>query len=205
MKATSANKRGAPVPSGAPRNWQPGDIGPPPPGGSGCDALCRSASAGGFGPGISHTVFNEAAGKVEDSSEFWHNALDAVMLAEGGVEGLFEAGSLIAGRLAARGAEAAATQAPKLLNAVPKSVLNTANHIFGPKSLAEHQLGPLLEAFGGDAVGATYRLQNAAQALANQGAIRGVFQTTVDVAGQAVTVRGAVIDGVVNLRTAFIP
>jgi len=97
------------------------------------------------------------------------------------------------------------TQAPKLLNAVPKSVLNTANHIFGPKSLAEHKLGPLLETFGGDAVGATYRLQNAAQAFANQGAIKGVFQTTVDVAGQTVTVRGAVIDGIVNLRTAFIP
>jgi RHS repeat-associated protein len=102
-------------------------------------------------------------------------------------------------------AASGAAQAPKLLNAVPKSVTNTANHIFGPKSLAEHRLGPVLEAFGGDAVGATYKLQNAAQALANRGAIKGVFQTTVDVAGQTVTVRGAVIDGVVNLRTAFIP
>ncbi|MCG8422123.1 MAG: HINT domain-containing protein, partial [Proteobacteria bacterium] len=96
-------------------------------------------------------------------------------------------------------------QAPKLLNAVPKSVRNTANHIFGPKSLAKHKLGPVLEAYGGDAVGATYGLQNAAQALANSGAIKGVFETTVRVTGQDVTVRGAVVDGVVRLGTAFIP
>ena len=81
----------------------------------------------------------------------------------------------------------------------------TANHIFGPKSLARHRLAPLLKAFGGDAVAATYRLQNAAQALANQGAIKGLFQATVDVAGQTITIRGAVIDGIVNLSTAFIP
>jgi len=102
-------------------------------------------------------------------------------------------------------APAGAEGACKLLKAVPKSVLNTANHIFGPKSLARHRLAPLLKAFGGDAVAATYRLQNAAQALANQGAIKGLFQATVDVAGQTITIRGAVIDGIVNLSTAFIP
>jgi hypothetical protein len=59
--------------------------------------------------------------------------------------------------------------------------------------------------FGGDAVAATYQLQNAAQALATQGAIQGVFRTTVQVAGHNVTVGGRVVDGVVTLGTAFIP
>jgi hypothetical protein len=64
----------------------------------------------------------------------------------------------------------------------------------------------VLGAFNGDATAATYALENAAQALANQGAISGVFKNAVvDVAGFAVTVRGRVIDGAVNLSTAFIP
>ena len=108
-------------------------------------------------------------------------------------------------RVVGQEAKPAAREAPKLLNAVPKSVFNTANHIFGPKSLTKHNLGPVLEAFGGDKVAATYALQNAAQALANRGAIKGVFDTTVQVAGHNVTIRGAVIEGIANLRTAFIP
>jgi hypothetical protein len=48
-------------------------------------------------------------------------------------------------------------------------------------------------------------LEGAAQQLANQGAIKGVFQTTVQVAGQTVTVRGAVVEGVLRLSTAFVP
>jgi hypothetical protein len=67
-------------------------------------------------------------------------------------------------------------------------------------------LGGLLGVFKGDATAAAYALENAAQALANQGAISGVFKNAVvEVAGFSVTVRGRVIDGVVNLSTAFIP
>lgn len=62
--------------------------------------------------------------------------------------------------------------------------------VFGPKSLAKHKLGGVLNAFGGDKVAAFNALEGAAQQLANQGAIKGVFQTTVEVAGQTVTVRG---------------
>jgi RHS repeat-associated protein len=98
-----------------------------------------------------------------------------------------------------------AQAAPKLLSSVPARVVNAANHIFGPKSLGRHNLGGVLNAFKGDATAAFYSLENAAQALANQGAIRGVFQTTVEVAGSQVTVRGAVIDGIAQLSTAFIP
>lgn len=99
----------------------------------------------------------------------------------------------------------AAQAAPKLLSSVPARVVNAANHIFGPKSLGRHNLGGVLNAFKGDATAAFYSLENAAQALANQGAIRGVFQTTVEVAGSQVTVRGAVIEGIAQLSTAFIP
>jgi len=104
--------------------------------------------------------------------------------------------------IATRGA---VTAAPKLLSSIPARVVNAANHIFGPKSLGKHNLGPVLNAFKGDATAAFYQLENAAQTLANQGAIRGVFQTTVEAAGYQVTVRGAVIDGIAQLSTAFIP
>jgi len=96
-------------------------------------------------------------------------------------------------------------QSTRLPNPVSNSIRRTADHIFGPKSLAKHKLEPVLEKFGGDAVKATYRLQNSAQELANQGRISGIFETTVDAAGHDVTIRGAVINGVAHLRTAFIP
>jgi hypothetical protein len=103
---------------------------------------------------------------------------------------------------ATRGIEAAG---PRLISAIPARVTNAANHIFGPQSLARHKLGDVLSAYKGDATAAFYSLENAAQALANRGAIQGVFQTTVEVAGQGVTVRGAVVDGVVRIDTAFVP
>lgn len=87
---------------------------------------------------------------------------------------------------------------------VAPRVANTANHIFGPQSLAKHKLGGVLDAFKGDSVGAFNALERAAQQLANQGSIKGVFQTSVEVAGQTVTVRGAVVEGVVRVGTAFI-
>jgi RHS repeat-associated protein len=84
-------------------------------------------------------------------------------------------------------------------------VANAANHAFGPKSLVRHKLGAVLSAFGGDQVAAFTALEGAAQQQASAGAIAGIFETTVEVAGQTVTVKGAVIDGIVNIGTAFIP
>jgi RHS repeat-associated protein len=84
-------------------------------------------------------------------------------------------------------------------------VQNSANHVFGPKSLAKHGLQRVLKVFGGDKVAAFNALERGAQQAANKGAIKGVFQTTVDVAGQSVTVRGAVVHGVAKVGTAFIP
>lgn len=88
---------------------------------------------------------------------------------------------------------------------VAPRVLNAANHVFGPKSLAKRKLEGVLNAFKGDKVAAFNALERGAQQLANQGTIKGVFQTTVEVAGQKVTVRGAVLEGTAKVSTAFIP
>ncbi|MEZ4446815.1 MAG: RHS repeat-associated core domain-containing protein [Polyangiaceae bacterium] len=88
---------------------------------------------------------------------------------------------------------------------VAPRIANAANHIFGPKALGRHNLDTVLGSFNGDAVAAFNALEGAAQQLANKGTIKGVFETTVEVAGQTVTVRGAVIDGVAKVATAFIP
>jgi len=47
-------------------------------------------------------------------------------------------------------------------------------------------------------------LEKATQKLANQGRIDGGFESVVKVRGVDVTVRGKVIDGAVNIGTAFI-
>ena len=113
-----------------------------------------------------------------------------------GAEVAAETGQAAAGvvqNLAARAAE------------VAPRILNGANHVFGPKSLLKHGLESVLKAFGGDKIAAFRAIEGGAQQLANEGAIKGVFQTTVEVAGQNVTVRGAVVDGAARVSTAFVP
>lgn len=88
---------------------------------------------------------------------------------------------------------------------VDKRLVNAANHVFGPKSLARHKLESVLISFGGDPIAAFKALEQATQELADRGMISGLFETTVEVAGQTVTVRGAVVDGIVRVSTAFIP
>jgi RHS repeat-associated protein len=110
-----------------------------------------------------------------------------------------------AGAPAAGGARAAGGEASKGAGAVSQKVANQANHIFGANNLAKHKLGGVLESFGGDSIAAFRAIETGAQNLANSGAIKGIFETTVKVGEQAVTVRGRVIDGVVNVSTAFIP
>ncbi|WP_141735931.1 pre-toxin TG domain-containing protein [Oligoflexus tunisiensis] len=85
-------------------------------------------------------------------------------------------------------------------------VANGATHVFGPKSLAKHKMEGFLEKFGGDSIGAFKSLENAAQRLADDGKIQGLFRdVVVNVKETDVTVRGNVIDGVAKLSTAFIP
>ena len=102
----------------------------------------------------------------------------------------------------AGGAARAGGNAP---SQIASRILNAANHVFGPKSLAKHNLGAVLEHFGGDQVRAFEALEAAAQQLADSGEVAGVFITEVEVAGATVTVRGAVVDGVAKVGTAYIP
>lgn len=87
---------------------------------------------------------------------------------------------------------------------VTAETANAASHIFG-KNLAKHKLAGVLETFSGNGVKATRAIQAAAQRLADSGAITGVFKSSVEVAGVQVTVRGAVVNGVARIGTAFIP
>ena len=48
-------------------------------------------------------------------------------------------------------------------------------------------------------------IETGAQSLVNGGAIEGIFQTSVKVEGQSVTVRGRVIGDVVSVSAALIP
>jgi hypothetical protein len=108
---------------------------------------------------------------------------------------------------AAQGVDKARDAAQSLENArgISQRILNAANHVFGPKSLGKHNLDSVLKAFDGDTVAAFRALETEAQLLANQGLIRGVFESTVEVAGQTVTIRGAIIEGTARVSTAFIP
>jgi hypothetical protein len=87
-----------------------------------------------------------------------------------------------------------------LVHNVCKDLVNKAIHIFSKSS---HNLTPVLNAFGGDAVTATAAL-NAAGEAAAVGAADGLATFNVVVQGISVTVEGKVIGGVFYLGTAFI-
>ena len=76
---------------------------------------------------------------------------------------------------------------------------NKVHHVFGQ---AKHNLDGVVKTFGTPekAFGA---LQDATQAVVKNQGIKGVFETTVKVGGETVTVRGNVVDGVVKIGTAF--
>ncbi len=95
-------------------------------------------------------------------------------------------GWLTAGAEVAGDAESAAVDANKL------------RHIFGN---AGHNLSGLVEHFGSEE-SAFNAVQKATQGAA--GRLSDVFETTVNVGGQDVTVRGRLIDGVVRIGTFFI-
>ncbi len=76
---------------------------------------------------------------------------------------------------------------------------NKMSHIFGQ---AKHNLDGLVKAFGSSEK-AFRALEKATQAAVKNQGIKGVFETTVKVGGESVTVRGNVVDGVVKIGTAF--
>jgi RHS repeat-associated protein len=76
---------------------------------------------------------------------------------------------------------------------------NKLNHIFGK---AAHNLDGLVSEFGSQEA-AYNALQKATQEVVRQQGLTGVFETSVKVGSQTVTVRGAVVDGVAKIGTAF--
>jgi hypothetical protein len=76
---------------------------------------------------------------------------------------------------------------------------NKLNHIFGN---ARHGLDGVVNNLGSQQA-AMNALQQATEAAVQQQGLTGVFETTVQVAGETVTVRGNVVNGVVRIGTAF--
>ena len=76
---------------------------------------------------------------------------------------------------------------------------NKLNHIFGN---SQHGLADLVSKFGSREA-AYNALQQGAEAAVRQQGLKGVFETKIEVAGETVTVRGSVVDGSVNIGTAF--
>jgi hypothetical protein len=79
------------------------------------------------------------------------------------------------------------------------SLANKLNHSFGK---ASHGLDGLVEQLGGRQ--AAYEALQNATAAATRGTA-GPFQVTVQVGGENVVVRGAVVNGIVKIGTAFKP
>lgn len=80
--------------------------------------------------------------------------------------------------------------------------VNKLNHIFG-KSM--HNLDALLKVFKGDQVKAYQAIYRATSKVVRNKDIVGIFEEAVTVAGEQITVRGAVIDGVLKIGTVFKP
>ena len=82
----------------------------------------------------------------------------------------------------------------------PKVNANDLHHIFGK---AQHNLGGLVNQFG--SVEKAYNaLWNATMTAVQAQGITGLFELTVTVGGQVITVRGNVIDGILYISTAYI-
>jgi len=80
-------------------------------------------------------------------------------------------------------------------------LLNKINHIFGK---AAHNLGGLVQQYGSPAK-AYAALEQATTAQVVAKGLTGQFEEVVNVGGTNVTVRGAVVNGVVKIGTAFKP
>ena len=80
--------------------------------------------------------------------------------------------------------------------------VNKLNHIFGQ---AKHNMGPLLESFGGNQAKAFNALETAAKTVVTQKGLTGVFKETVSIYGHDVTVTGNVMGKVTKLSNAYIP
>jgi len=79
---------------------------------------------------------------------------------------------------------------------------NTLHHIFG--RAVQHGLQGVLRGFGGSQMAAFRWIYSATKAEVAAQGLNGIFQVVVEVAGTQVTVRGAVVAGIVRVSTAFV-
>lgn len=90
-------------------------------------------------------------------------------------------------------------------NLISLKDINRANHLFGKKSLEKHDLTEFLNYFDGDQIKAYKAIEKNTQRIADKGLINDTFETIVKINGKNITVQGRVINGKVNIATAFIP
>ena len=114
-------------------------------------------------------------------------------------EGILTAAMMLGGEGEAEGAYQAADKALKAAKNCPKIDPNKLRHIFDN---ARHDLGGLLSQFKSQEE-AFAAIQGATEAAVQQQKLTGIFETSVQVGGQAITVRGNVVNGVVQIGTAF--
>ena len=90
------------------------------------------------------------------------------------------------------------------LNLISEKAINKANHLFGSKNLSKHKLESVLKDFGGDQIKAYNAIKSKNQNLADTKIIDDIFESSINLNGKDIIVRGRVIDGKVDLSTAFI-
>jgi RHS repeat-associated protein len=78
---------------------------------------------------------------------------------------------------------------------------NKLNHIFGQE---KHKLSNVVKQFGSEKK-AFDAIQQATETAVKSQKLKGVFETTVKIGTEAVTVQGNVVDGAVKIGTAFVP
>ena len=85
---------------------------------------------------------------------------------------------------------------------LPDKLKNKIQHTFNdPK----HNLEEVITDFKGDKVEAFKKIKEATQELADQGQIEGVYETTVKIKNNIITVTGKVINGKAEIGTFYIP
>jgi RHS repeat-associated protein len=151
----------------------------------------------------------DGADAVEAIKGWWENS-KAGFRSEGPGDALMRAVSALpaeAGVLGAMGAiKAVSSEAKVAAKALDEARrlaadANKLHHIFGK---AEHKLGDVVAHFGSPEK-AFEAIKSATDASVKADQLTGIFETAVQVGGANVTVRGAVVDGVVKIGTAYIP
>ena len=149
--------------------------------GAACEALCApSVVTGGGGGGGDEPPGNPERGTGGNSSGNAENPSSSSRRYSGAADG--------AGHLSD-------AQAKTLADALrPDKVA----HVFDPK----HNFGPLVETYGSEEA-AMEQIVRSLDGVALPSS--GTFEVTTQVAGQSVVIRGAVVDGVARIGTAFTP